>query len=324
MFMKKRFALVALPLAFAGLGACSTYGYGYDDYGYGGGYDDYGYNTGYNSGYGYGGDGYGYGSQYGGVWHDAFYDNHYGPVHGGYWDLDGFFWYQAILNGPYLRDHNRHFRRDYWNGGKHYRYADRRDNHGRDWNDRDRDRNNTYPPLFAGQPGGHRDGAQNRNNNWSGGRDDNDRNRNNDRNNDRARNDDRGRNEGGNRYNPPPQFGGQQGQRANPAPPPRDPQLDGAPRGRGDDRDRNRDRGDTNDRGRGDGGARNNDRSPPPLFNGQQPQRQEPPPQRANPTPPPQPAPQAQPRPRNNDDDGDDSHRGRGRGGDRGDRHDKD
>ena len=46
--MKKRFALVALPLAFAGLGACSTYGYGYDDYGYGEyGYGDYGYTTGY-------------------------------------------------------------------------------------------------------------------------------------------------------------------------------------------------------------------------------------------------------------------------------------
>ena len=54
--MKKRFALVALPLALAGLGACSTYGY--DSYGYG--YDDYGYNTGYG---GY--DDYGYGDSYG-------------------------------------------------------------------------------------------------------------------------------------------------------------------------------------------------------------------------------------------------------------------
>ena len=78
--MKKRFALVALPLALAGLGACSTYGY--DSYGYG--YDDYGY--GYDSGYsGY--DNYGYGNSYGyggSTYYDAYYDSFYGPVFGGY------------------------------------------------------------------------------------------------------------------------------------------------------------------------------------------------------------------------------------------------
>jgi hypothetical protein len=296
-FMKMRFALIALPLAFAGLGACSTYGYGYDDYGY----SDYGYST----GYGYGDYGYGYGqggSYSGGVWHDAYYDNHYGAVRGGYWDLDGFFWYQSVLNGPYLRDHNRHFRRDDWNGGKHYRYVDRRNHGGRDWNDRDRDRN-TYPPLFAGQQGGNRDWNQNRNNDRNGGRDGNDGR---DRNDDRGRNDDRARNEGGNRYNPPPLFSGQQS-RATPAPP---PQLDGAPRG--GDNDRNRDRGNDNDSSRGDGDRRNDDRSrnnnrsqggSPPLFSGQQQQRALPAPS------PPQQAPQAQPRQRS-DDDGDRPQRG--------------
>jgi len=274
-FMKMRFALVALPLAFAGLGACSTYGYGYSDYGY----SDYGYNTGYGDGYGYddygqggsyGGGSYGGGSygggSYGSVWNDAYYDNHYGAVHGGYWDLDGFFWYQSLLNGPYLRDHNRHFRRDYWNGGKHYRYVDRRNDRGRDWNDRDR--NNTYPPLFAGQQGGNRDWNQNRNNDRNGGRSGNDG---------RDRSDDRARNEGGNRYNPPPLFSGQQ-PRAAPTPA---PQLDGPPRG--GNNDPSRDRGNDDDRGRGDGDrrndgrARNDDRgqggAPPPLFRGQQQQR---------------------------------------------------
>jgi hypothetical protein len=141
--MKNRIALVALPLALTCLGACSTY----DMYGYGYGYDDYGYGSGYSSGYG---DGYGYGYGYGApgsvVWHDAYYDDFYGPVFGGYWDLDGFFWYQSRSNGPYLRDHGRHFRRDSYHGYNHHRYEDNR-NHNNNHNNN----HNTYPPIFAGQ-----------------------------------------------------------------------------------------------------------------------------------------------------------------------------
>ena len=95
---------------------------------------------------------------------------------GGYWDLDGFFWYQSRSNGPYLRDQYRHFRRDSFHGYKHNRYQDNR---------HDRDRNNTYPPLFAG-------GNNDRNSDRDRGGD----------NRPRGRDDDRGRNN-------PPVFGGE-------------------------------------------------------------------------------------------------------------------
>lgn len=312
--MKMRFALVAAPLALAGLGACTTYG----SYGYG--YTDYGYYDDYVDGYGYG-----YGPYSGGstvIWHDAYYDNFYGPVFGGYWDLDGFFWYQTRLNGPYLRDHGRHFRRDYWGGARHYRYRDDR-HHGGGWNAPDRDRN-TYPPLFSGQ----RDDRD-----WSR---DNDRGRDG-RDGDRPRgnpppprgNDDRDRN------SPPPLFGGQQPPpRANPPPQARDGARNND-RGRGDDRARgNDDRGRNtppplfsgqpnapranppaqprnDDRGRGDGARPGGGSPPPSLFGGQQP------PPSANPPSPRQPQrqsgppPQARDAPRN----GDDSRHNRGRGG---------
>ncbi len=307
--MKKFLILAAVPAALVGLGACSTY----DDYGYGYGYTDYGY-----SDYGprYGGD---YAPTYssGSIWYDAYYDDFYGPVYGGYWAPDGYFWYQSRIGASYVRDHDRHFRRDDFRGYKHNRYQDNR-GHGRDndqWRANDR---NTYPPLFSGQ------------NNYSG--------RDNERNRDRARdnngpranpapppqwNSDRGnggrggngrsddragrdrdRNNGGQSANPnprpngnggPPLFGGQQ-PRANPAPPPQ-PQLDGAPRGD----NRNND------------GARNNER-------GRYRQGAAPPQPRANPSPPPQ-----QPREADHDNNRDDNDRGdRARGGDRNDSGDRD
>ncbi len=111
--MKKRLAFAALPVALIGLSACSSmYDYGYGGYGY----SDYGYTT--ATGYGYGYDGYspGYGGGGSVIWHDAWYDDFYGPVYGGYWAPDGYFWYQTRLGGTYIRDYDRHFRRDSYRG----------------------------------------------------------------------------------------------------------------------------------------------------------------------------------------------------------------
>ena len=71
---------LALALATSGLAACTT---GY----YGGGYSGYSY-------------------------YDGYYDNFYGPVSYGYWGPDDYFYYSTVINGPYIRDDARHFRRD--------------------------------------------------------------------------------------------------------------------------------------------------------------------------------------------------------------------
>jgi hypothetical protein len=301
--MKHRIALVALPIALAGLGACSTY----DSYGYGYGYDDYGYGSGYSNGYG---SGYGYGTNYGYgpsstlIWHDAYYDNFYGPVFGGYWDLDGYFWYQSRSSGPYVRDHARHFRRDNFSGGRHHRYQDNRNNH------------NTYPPLFSGQKNDHdgRNGYRGSDDRsprggpsgqQSRGRDD-DRGRGSPpalfgsqppratptpppqrgRNDDRGRGGDRGGNADQGRNNPPALFGGSQAPRVTPTPPPQQP------RGRDGDRGRNnppalaggqgdgRGRGGDDRRGPPRGQVQSNPTPPAPLATPpQQPRSSSPPPQ---------------------------------------------
>lgn len=314
----KKFILLTLPAAFLSLGACSTYGYGYDDYGYG--YSDYGY--------GYDSYGYGSGPYYGGsgttiIWHDAYYDNFYGPIIGGYWDVDGYFWYQSRSNGPYLRDYGRHFRRDHFSGGSRHRYQDHRGNHG------DRDRN-TYPPLFSGQQNDRDRGRDDRgrDNNrrgndgivWSDGRGrDNGQPRGNPPPGGRDRDGDRGRDNRGGRDNtaPPPLFGGQQTQQPRSNPPPQSqqprggqPPLDGGGRGdRGNDRGRDGPRGD------------NNNTPPPPLFGGQQQQqpRSNPPPQQQQQQSRPQQSGGRQPggQPQGRGRGGDDTDGDRGRGGDR-------
>ncbi len=243
-FMKKRIILAAgLPLALLGLSACSTYdSYGY---GYGGG--------GYASGsYGYGGSGYYNEPYYGGggglSYYDGWYDNYYGPVSGGYWAPDGYFWYQSRLNGPFVRDHYRHFRRDYWGGANHFRFPNRGDGD----RDRDRDWDRNTPRLFEGQL---RDRNGDRDNNWNG-RGDNDRDRNRDNNWNGRGGIDRGNN---NRWSdrnaprsaPPPPHTNQ----ASPPPRQRD---DGPPRANNNNNNNNRDRGGN----RGDGGGnRSGDRS---------------------------------------------------------------
>lgn len=153
--MIKRIALAAgLPAACLALSACETYGADYGGYGYGG----YGYGGGYSQGYGsqgYGAPGYGPSYSVGVTYHDAFYDDFYGPIHSGYWDLDGFFYYQLRSNSGYVRDHGRHFRREAYHGARPHRFNDYRGggrNDG-DWNrDRDRDHRDGRIGQNRGRP----------------------------------------------------------------------------------------------------------------------------------------------------------------------------
>jgi len=46
----------------------------------------------------------------GGPAFDGWYDGYYGPYTDGYWSDDGFFYYSS--GGGYVRDNDRHFRRD--------------------------------------------------------------------------------------------------------------------------------------------------------------------------------------------------------------------
>jgi hypothetical protein len=206
-------------------------------------------------------------------------------VYGGYWAPDGYFWYQTRIGGAYIRDYDRHFRRDNHKGYKKYRYQDRRDHDGRD---RDHDRN-TYPPLFKGQDRDGRNGDWRGDNNrsgnggsWNGGgqpsgnpapgkgggwngRD----------------NDDRGGDKGSPRWNgnggngAPPLFSGQKPPRVNPAPPSGDGggrQTGRADRGNWKSSEGNgggkgngaNGRGDRGDRG-AQWGQQNGGGSPPPL-----------------------------------------------------------
>jgi len=71
-----------------------------------------------------------YGSGYGAA--DVYYDNYYGPYTDGYWGPDAYFYYRSA-DGRFLRDQDRHFRREMWSGAHRY--------HARPYNrDRDRDR----------------------------------------------------------------------------------------------------------------------------------------------------------------------------------------
>ncbi len=46
----------------------------------------------------------------GGPIYDGYYDGYYGPYTDGYWSDDGYFYYSS--GGRFVRDDNRHFRRD--------------------------------------------------------------------------------------------------------------------------------------------------------------------------------------------------------------------
>jgi hypothetical protein len=48
--------------------------------------------------------------------YEAYYDGYYGPSYGGTWRDDGFYYYRAAPDGPYVRDEGRHFRRDAFDG----------------------------------------------------------------------------------------------------------------------------------------------------------------------------------------------------------------
>lgn len=61
--------------------------------------------------------GYGYGGSY----YEGYYDDYYGPVRHGYWADDGFFYYRSQRDRGYVRDEDRHFRRDPDSGGRHFR-----------------------------------------------------------------------------------------------------------------------------------------------------------------------------------------------------------
>jgi hypothetical protein len=91
--MKTLHAVLALSVAFAGLGACATEGYNH----HGGGASV--------------------------AYYDGFYDDYYGPVYGGYWGGDVYY-YQGRQNGPYLRDEGRHFRREQFENAHNFHYRD--------------------------------------------------------------------------------------------------------------------------------------------------------------------------------------------------------
>lgn len=80
----------------------------------------------------------------------AYYDGAYGPYYRGYWGGDGSFYYSPGRGRPYLRDHGRHFRRDYADGYRSVRpyYAPR----GYRWRDRDHDRWNDRSDRRGNRP----------------------------------------------------------------------------------------------------------------------------------------------------------------------------
>ena len=104
--VSKRSLLFAAVLAAATLSACTGY--------YGGAGVGYGYND----------------------YDDLYYDNYYGPVHEGYWNADGWYYYRDRATRQYRRDDGRHFRRDAANGyhssrihrGGDHSHGDRRGN----------------------------------------------------------------------------------------------------------------------------------------------------------------------------------------------------
>lgn len=78
-----------------------------------------------------------YGAGYGGGYRaaDVYYDGFYGPYTDGYWGPDAFFYYRGA-DGRFIRDQDRHFRRQMF-GGAH-RFQARPFDRDRD-RDRDRD-----------------------------------------------------------------------------------------------------------------------------------------------------------------------------------------
>jgi hypothetical protein len=70
---------------------------------------------------GYYGDGYYDGDDYYGddYYYDGYYDGFYGPFTGGYWAVDGFFYYW--LRDRYYRDDHRHFQRRQFPGSQRFR-----------------------------------------------------------------------------------------------------------------------------------------------------------------------------------------------------------
>lgn len=91
--MKKVHAVLALSVAFVGLGACA---------------DDTYYHHGGGASLAY---------------YDGFYDDYYGPIYGGYWGGDVYY-YQSRNGGPYLRDEGRHFRHENFENAHNFHYRD--------------------------------------------------------------------------------------------------------------------------------------------------------------------------------------------------------
>ena len=46
----------------------------------------------------------------------VYYDDHYGPVRDGRWGEDGYYYYRTGDRDAYVRDDERHFRRDAYEG----------------------------------------------------------------------------------------------------------------------------------------------------------------------------------------------------------------
>lgn len=108
----------------------------------------------------YDGGGY-YGDYDDGYYYDGYYDGYYGPYAGGYWAIDGFFYYW--LNDRYFRDDHHHFRRDHFPGAFRFR-GDRDGPHRRPPHGYGGQPNSQLPPPFhpphrkprqGGQPGDH-------------------------------------------------------------------------------------------------------------------------------------------------------------------------
>jgi len=70
--------------------------------------------------------------------YDIYYDDYYGPVYDGYWGGDGWFYYRSGRDRPFVRDEQRHFRRDHADGYHSSHMHDWRDRHDDDRHGGDR------------------------------------------------------------------------------------------------------------------------------------------------------------------------------------------
>ena len=61
--------------------------------------------------------------------YDLWYDNYYGSVYDGYWGDDGWYYYRAARDRPFVRDEARHFRHDRADGFNSTHMHDWRNRH---------------------------------------------------------------------------------------------------------------------------------------------------------------------------------------------------